>query len=268
MNEIRNLEKLTDAVTTGDSQAIAEEMRAISAPNAMLEDKIREGLLKIKEFDTLLHEKQRLAKRLKKSRLSRESSASSNRTSTTTEPSEGTEISTPQEFEISDDEPDTESVDMELKSVHSLDTRTFITEPKLAVRTRVGIQNLIGGEGARGVHGAARSAEVEDSEMIMTDGELQPASKKRKGYVVGNFIERNKVLGRDARFYHAMSEQEQDRVEAILAVEDEPDMDAFLESPDQSRSTTPHVTDSRPFTSATAYFPDEHDYKRLLEIDR
>ncbi|KAJ3035927.1 hypothetical protein HK097_003992, partial [Rhizophlyctis rosea] len=138
-NKLQHLSKLTEAVVSGDNEVIAQELRAVKVcqetakgeGNPELETKIQEGLLKIKEFDALLREKHTLAKRLKRTRLSLESSTTS--TSSSPPPSSTSDSD-------SDDEPDTESVDMELKSVHSLDTRTFITEPKIGVRPRVGLE--------------------------------------------------------------------------------------------------------------------------------
>lgn len=78
------------------------------------------------------------------------------------------------------------------------------------------------------------------------------------GYETGNFVQRNIVLGKDARYYHAMSQLECDRVESIL---DNPEFDN--ETIDDCASSV-----DRPQSALTGFYPDPKDLNRLLEIDK
>ncbi|TPX63929.1 hypothetical protein SpCBS45565_g06246 [Spizellomyces sp. 'palustris'] len=211
-------------------------------PMGNTEAKIQQGLQRIRELDALLRQKNMLARALTKERLSRESSAAPR-----TKPG-------PQENTVAVDSSDDDDEELELKSVHSMETRTFITEPKLGARAKIGIQALRDG----GVNEAARSAEESQG----------PVPPKKKGYKQGDFIQRNIVLGPEARYYSAMTEEEKERVERILNVddteEDVPDNVSVLT--DHSKPSAFHFT--RPTTATTAFFPDTDEFEQLVEIDR
>jgi hypothetical protein len=94
---------------------------------------------------------------------------------------------------------DDENDDFELRSWNSV-KHTFITEPKFE--------------------------------------KVVKATKPPLGYKDGDFINRNKLLGPDARFYHAMSAQEHQRVNSLL------EENVALDSEDSSlRAFTPRETE-------------------------
>ncbi|TPX60409.1 hypothetical protein PhCBS80983_g01782 [Powellomyces hirtus] len=209
--------------------------------------KVLAGLQRIQELDNILRQKNSVARSLKRERLSRESSAAGRGSTTTYQESACSD---------SDEEDSTSSVDLELRSVHSMETRTFITEPKLGTRVKIGIQAL---RDATGGSDAARSAE---------DVGLHQPPLKKKGYKQGDFIQRNIVLGPEARYYSAMTEEEKERVETLLqAADDELDDDA---SSTVGGSAKPYETMmARPMsTSSSAFYPDEDEHERLVKIDR
>ena len=86
-----------------------------------------------------------------------------------------------------------DDIEFELKSWHSADPGTFITEPKLNARAAVGKQAL--------------------------EQAQQSIQSKVTGYTPGNFIERNKALGPDARYYFALTKEESARIDQILSME-------------------------------------------------
>ncbi|KAJ3300837.1 Fibrous sheath-interacting protein 1 [Borealophlyctis nickersoniae] len=262
------LRKLKEAVASGDPEVIAQELRAASAKRfqeRLVVEKdaepaeedhqiqIQAGLLKIKELDAIIKQKNMLARTLTRDRLSRESSAHpSTRDHPTNANSPHTQLDASDEDDDDDDGDAAESIDIELKSVHSLDTRTFITEPKFGSRVKIGIQALEGGSGG-GMHHVAKSAE----------GPSSRHATKKKGYKQGDFIQRNIVLGPEARFYDAMTEEEKERVEAILN-----SADLEIEESPESVASSGMSTPFRPFTASTGFFPEPTEYDRLIDIDR
>ncbi|KAI8819380.1 uncharacterized protein EV422DRAFT_110419 [Fimicolochytrium jonesii] len=268
---------------------------------AELKALIAKGLTRIQELDKLLKEKSTMAKALKRDRLSREASTTGSRNPT----QPGTAASSDRQPDSDSDSDyedgydqadahsvsasDTSSQDLELKSVHSLDTRTFITEPKFGTRNggtrvKIGVQALRNASGIA----PARAVEAGDGEEGLIQTET--ATNKRKGYKKGDFIQRNIVLGPDARYYSAMTEEECDRVEDILRRMDDEEGDD-VESWVDGRADGPNGTEcihSRPRTDTTststdagashmprpmsttssAFFPDDPERMRLFDIDR
>ncbi|KAH9276324.1 hypothetical protein BASA83_001012 [Batrachochytrium salamandrivorans] len=141
------LQLLQEAIKTRDSSIISFEPNnnnTTSAPNIEevddtndkreLDCKIRHGLLKIKELDIVIMEKILTARELKKDRIHRESSLGAQNPI-------GTPGSTLYQNTMSDNEDDDE--EFELRSIHSTDRNTFITEPKLYIRNKVGREKLL-----------------------------------------------------------------------------------------------------------------------------
>ncbi|KAJ1569922.1 hypothetical protein HK096_009999 [Nowakowskiella sp. JEL0078] len=90
----------------------------------------------------------------------------------------------------------------ELRSVGSFESRTFLTEPRFGNRRRRRFE---------------RGVDYNQEEGYMNSALESARSKKvLKGYVLGDFVTRNIVLGPEARYYCAMTEQEVERVELIL----------------------------------------------------
>ncbi|KAJ3187099.1 Fibrous sheath-interacting protein 1 [Gaertneriomyces sp. JEL0708] len=201
---------------------------------------IQQGLQRIRELDTILRQKSMIARSLKSERLTRESSAAP------IEPSRANS-------DIYD--PDSDDESLELRSVHSqeLNEKTFITEPKMGTRIKIGVQAL---------------REVGTRTQVEVDSVTSYQKPKKKGYTLGNFIERNIALGPEARYYSAMTEEEVDRVEQILQAMDD---DEMSEAEDGSicGAATP-MTDvfGRPSTTSTAFFPDEDEVNRLIDIEK
>lgn len=165
--------------------------------DAELNSKVSAGLLKIKQYDKLIQTKLQTARTLKKERLERDS-RSATPDSIITDPSYHTTLS--------DEEDDLEMKsldedDLELKSLKSEEIKTFITEPKFH-RVAIGRQAL------------------EKAQKITNQTLKKKQSKEPQvGYKVGDFIQRNIVLGNDARYYHALTQEEKDRVQNILDLE-------------------------------------------------
>ncbi|KAJ3143121.1 hypothetical protein HK100_009620 [Physocladia obscura] len=111
----------------------------------------------------------------------------------------------------------------ELRSVRSLEfnTRTFLTEPKMG-RKLGGFRRT-----GSGNSGEARAKKLLEGLKAGGSGSDVGVGETRelKGYRQGDFIQRNIVLGPQARFYHAMTEVEQDRVEKLLMENDIDDND-------------------------------------------
>ncbi|KAJ3321391.1 Rho GTPase-activating protein 15 [Boothiomyces sp. JEL0866] len=148
--------------------------------------KLYNGLLRIKEYDMQLKQKSLAARSLKKERLERESLT-------------GTPVSLmsePSYHNILSDEEDDE--EFELKSLNSEDLITFLTEPKFK-RVSIG------------------------KEALLAAGTKPKPKQKATSYKQGDFIGRNIALGGDARYYHAMTEEEMKRVDTLLALEENKD---------------------------------------------
>ncbi|KAJ3213401.1 hypothetical protein HDU67_002933 [Dinochytrium kinnereticum] len=79
--------------------------------------------------------------------------------------------------------------EIETKSVHSADSNTFVTEPPWIRRKRL---------------------------LSKPSSSTQKEVEHLKGYGKGNFIQRNIALGPNARYYDAMTEEEELRVDRLL----------------------------------------------------
>ncbi|KAI9002286.1 hypothetical protein BC832DRAFT_593595 [Gaertneriomyces semiglobifer] len=215
-----------------------------NAETAQLEQEqdlvIQQGLQRIRELDTILRQKSMIARSLRSERLTRESSAAPIGLSRASS-------------DIYD--PDSDDESFELRSVHSqeLNEKTFITEPKMGTRIKIGVQAL---------------REVGTRTQVEVDGVKSHHKQKKKSYTLGNFIERNIVLGPEARYYSAMTEEEVDRVEQILQAMDD-DETSEVEDGSICGAATP-MTDlsGRPSTTSTAFFPDEDEVNRLIDIEK
>lgn len=130
---------------------------------------------------------------MKRDRISRENSRSSS-------PRSISQVSYHNTLSDDDDE------EFELKSIHPEEIQTFITEPKFS-RVAIGKQALV----------------RQKSNFI------QKKDVKLSSYTQGDFIARNIVLMGDARFYHALTDDEIQRVESII------DLNALDEEPEQVR---------------------------------
>ena len=123
------------------------------------------GLEKIQELDKILKEKTQVAKSLKKSRLERDSGVSDT---------------------TSDDEDDMD----ELKSIHSMDTRTFITEPKMGARSKDNPPPPL-----------STAPSVTRIPIGKQALEAKTTHAEAKTYKPGDFIQRNIALGPESRYY-------------------------------------------------------------------
>ncbi|KAH6600765.1 hypothetical protein BASA61_002182 [Batrachochytrium salamandrivorans] len=245
------LQLLQEAIKTRDSSIISFEPNnnTTSAPNIEevddtndkreLDCKIRHGLLKIKELDIVIMEKILAARELKKDRIHRESILGAQNPI-------GTPGSTLYQTTMSDNEDDDE--EFELRSIHSTDRNTFITEPKLYIRNKVGREKLL----------QDFSPETND-----TVGSLD---KKRKGYKQGDFISRNIVLGPDARYYCAMTEEEMHRVNCLLENDEtlhEVDQPGAISLGECFKEDSPWRLNTTP----NGFFPCGGDLEHLQTID-
>ncbi|KAI9103230.1 fibrous sheath-interacting protein 1 [Phlyctochytrium arcticum] len=239
-------EKADDGDGEVKSDSLSVTDHALNAHGESVNERLQQALLKIRETDAVLRQKALLAKSLMRKRLSRNNSAQAK--SNLEEHGEDEEGEPDEaDFDSSEDEEDEE---LELRSVHSMETRTFITEPKLGTRTR------ISGPSHRNVAEPPENTE---------QGSTEKATKK-KGYKLGDFIERNIALGPEARYYSALTEEESERVEHILQAEDE----AWEETGNgmfDETLRTPNMP-TRPWTSASGFSPETDDFNRLAEIDR
>ncbi|KAI9329279.1 hypothetical protein BDR26DRAFT_922997 [Obelidium mucronatum] len=231
------LQKVKEVVSTGNATLISNEIQDLDAYESALMErnkhetdetrhKILDGFRKIKLLDSILTEKTLLAESFS-SKPSTSHETIVNSKPHTTETSIHSSLSNYKEDSTRGDD-DTSSItgggtseaDFELRSVHSLDTRTFLTEPKLLARKKL---NANGSQ--RRSAGALRQQPSITSQEQLEQVPLGPDGKpiaEKKGYKLGDFIQRNIVLGPQARFYHAMTEVEQDRVNRILGqTEDE-----------------------------------------------
>ncbi|KAI8608828.1 hypothetical protein BC830DRAFT_1153638 [Chytriomyces sp. MP71] len=186
--------------------------------------KILDGFRKIKELDSVLKEKTLLAQSFSKPSTSAATLTNGTTSPTPLHPFPGTPATAPHPDFVDDDESEcaagASEASFELRSVRSLDTRTFLTEPRLLAR-RHGLAGVRGGSGGTGRGGTREAAE--GIRPGMPTGAEGVAEKK--GYKLGDFIQRNIVLGPQARYYHAMTEVEQERVDRILKEVDEEDED-------------------------------------------
>ncbi|KAJ3154110.1 Fibrous sheath-interacting protein 1 [Geranomyces michiganensis] len=222
------------------------------------EAKIQRGREKIQELDAIIKQKNSVARALTRERLSRETSAATFRRNSST----SSAVDGQNDDDSSDDEEadSSSSVDLELRSVHSMETRTFLTEPKLGTRVKIGIQAL------KQAGGMAREDLVRGSE----DPDAScPLAKKKKGYKQGDFIQRNIVLGPEARYYSAMTEEESERVEQLLQATDFDDEEIdFTSSNSGLTSASGHLIGRPASAASSGFFPDMDDHARLIKIDR
>ncbi|KAJ3278750.1 hypothetical protein HDU79_001240 [Rhizoclosmatium sp. JEL0117] len=216
------LQQVKDMVSTGNSTLISNQFDILDHHEQILMErnknetaetraKLLDGFRKIKLLDSILQEKTLLA-----DSMSSKPSTTSNMTLTNT-----SKPQTAFENTIDDDNASISGAssvnDFELKSVHSLDTRTFLTEPKLQ-RKLGGTRRSAGTLRSSQHHGSLPSSQQQQPQELGPDGQPIP---EKKGYKLGDFIQRNIVLGPQARYYHAMTEVEQDRVEKLLMESDE-----------------------------------------------
>ncbi|KAI9206623.1 uncharacterized protein BJ171DRAFT_609725 [Polychytrium aggregatum] len=218
---------------------------AEKAENDALAEKIRQGLSKIKHLDEILKQKTLLAKSL---------SVSSRNSATPAQ--------TVDDDGCVDDCEDTESLysdgsslqdKLETGSVQSRDIKTFITNAKL---TRIPGK-------IRTVENGAANHEHPEQNLSAAKAPLP------KGYRPGDFIQRNIVLGPEARYYCAMTEEERARVESIL--DNHEDDDDFPDDASSAPSTSHAAalaTPTRPATTLSSGFaPLPKDRDKLIEID-
>jgi hypothetical protein len=175
--QYEQLDRITAAVHARDDQAITRQLHAstLSPEQAAL---FEQGFQHIRELDSVFLQKNSVARSLKRERLERERAADA----------------VAGDAESDEEEEPDES--LELKSVHSYEERTFLTEPRLAVRRApIGKEALLERGGtmtstlptlpslsygpATLAHGARRGGEA------------------TKAYVPGNFIQRNIAVGGD-----------------------------------------------------------------------
>ncbi|KAL7751087.1 hypothetical protein RI367_003667 [Sorochytrium milnesiophthora] len=109
-----------------------------------------------------------------------------------------------------------------------------------------------------------RQAKVKETLKNLREVTAEDMKRKRmlessKDFVQGDFVQRNKALGVDARYFGTLNETEMQRVESVLQNEE-------LEPPmDESTSETA----SRAYTAVSAGFlPDEGELTRLDDIHR
>lgn len=194
--ESEYIDQLQAVMKSGDDSEITKAIQKSSIilkpetnqETLILQKNIETGLSRIKDLDLLLKEKTQVARELKHERISRQ----------------GTTTPGSLHDTLSDDDGD----DFELKSVHSMETRTFITEPKIANRIKVALKNCVSINAANLVNDKGLPPRISTSES--------KNSEKPKNYKKGDFINRNIVLGPSARFYSAMTKEEESRVETIL----------------------------------------------------
>ncbi|RKP03196.1 hypothetical protein CXG81DRAFT_17255 [Caulochytrium protostelioides] len=131
----------------------------------------------------------------------------------------------------------TSQQDSDLQSVTSFKTRTFLTEPKFKRGAGPTPRQLGQQRPARSVAGshAGSALAIEASSgsgwppwvrqggaaaAAVASSHRPPAShstgRSQTEYEPGNFMQRNKVLGKDARYYDAMTVLEQQRVKALM----------------------------------------------------
>ncbi|KAI8914652.1 FSIP1 family-domain-containing protein [Gorgonomyces haynaldii] len=210
--------RLQEAVKTQNGELIQTEIAHFQS-DGTVQDDLQKAMLKMKEYDAILKLRTAAARVLKMDRIARESQL-------------GTPVSsTPLSYHntLSDDEDD----QLELKSWHSAEPHTFITEPALTTREKVGRQKL----------DAPKSV-----------------LKETTGYKQGDFIARNKALGVNARFYDALTQEESQRINQILEMED------LFEEDDVSDTASTHSV--RPLTTMTqGFMPTGEELTKLQEID-
>ncbi|KAI8929167.1 FSIP1 family-domain-containing protein [Entophlyctis helioformis] len=248
--ETRNSSLISYELTHADQPAdLSQEEREKTEAEIKANEQIRQGLIKIKELDVVLREKLFTARSLKKDRLIRDSATGTPMTSMSSIPSR------PYTYHnsLSDDDDDDE--DLELRSVHSMDMDTFITEPKMMLRPKVGRQALE----------SSGKATLKRGDQA-DDGSGGHAGKAKKGYKQGDFIERNKVLGPDARYYSAMTEEEMDRVNRLLRDEEAAD-DPSSRAETASEAGESAVSSRPTSTASFGFFPEGADLGQLQDID-
>ncbi|KAJ3412797.1 hypothetical protein HDV05_000203 [Chytridiales sp. JEL 0842] len=213
------------SAATHPGTAVAREAEeGISISGAELARKIQEGMSRIQQLDSILLEKTELAK----------SFSSNNSTS---------DNLSVRQFDSDADDDD----DMEMRSVHSLDTRTFITEPKFVHKP---------GGGAT-TREAGKLRDTRERHSNESEGKSVKSLTHKyglsKGYEKGNFIQRNIILGPDARYYSALTKEEQQRVNSIVNV---PENSADVS--DKEERPLPLWSDEK----------DAEEFAKLAELDR
>ncbi|KAI8896961.1 hypothetical protein BC833DRAFT_595371, partial [Globomyces pollinis-pini] len=217
------VKRLKSAVESSNTSIIHSELELLdpdekkeTPEEARIRQKILSGLLKIKQFDELINQKTKVARHIKKERIQRESQR-------------GTpELKAMYHNTLSDDDEDLDA--LELRSVDSAELITFLTEPKFN-RIKIGKEA-----------------------MLNCSTRIRRTSPKKVDYKQGDFISRNIVLGGDARFYHALTQNEIERINRIL------DNDSLENDSDGIYPDDKQVV-QHPFT------PNFEDLHKLVKID-
>ncbi|KAJ3257411.1 hypothetical protein HDU77_002717 [Chytriomyces hyalinus] len=295
------LQKVKDMVSTGNATLISNELELALDEQTLMERnknedegmrrKILEGFRKIKELDGVLKEKTLLAQSFDSKPSTSTATLFNEMTNAFTSPSQtkpNTSAATHKENDNdNDDAPSCSGAssldsEYELRSVHSLDTRTFITEPRLHRKLGAAGMRKHGSAGLRCLGGESSAATTTGGDV---NGIVQDLQEK-KGYKLGDFIQRNIVLGPQARYYHAMTEVEQDRVEKILAELDEDEDDdeegrsdargrerfGHVESADEPDTVSTSNASKRSFLGSAGksrhIWLDTNELEKLASIDR
>ncbi|KAJ3345025.1 hypothetical protein HDU83_004470 [Entophlyctis luteolus] len=184
--------------------------------------KILEGFSKIQQLDNILHEKTQI--------LSQVSKPTTSSTDATILPTTHISSRDTKGFDNSENLSESGSDAFELRSVGSFKNHTFITEPRLMAR-KLGSRRTL--QSAKSSYELSCSAEGPDKSN-------DPNARILRGYRLGDFVQRNIVLGPQARYYHAMTEVEQDRVERLLKEKDYDEADSEEE---ESKKNTESASD-------------------------
>jgi hypothetical protein len=97
-----------------------------------------------------------------------------------------------------------------LTSELDYDLKTFLTEAKIGTKP--------GNKKAWAAKRGVKDTASEISSRSETAMHIDPS--KLSSYKRGDFVERNRVLGKEARYYHALTEEETYRIKTILDIPD------------------------------------------------
>ncbi|KAI9338934.1 hypothetical protein DFJ73DRAFT_798125 [Zopfochytrium polystomum] len=216
--------------------------------------KILNGLHKIRQLDSVLKEKNKIVKALR----------STPPTATGTPAASADDND--EDALVDDDDDDA----FELRSQHSTDHRTFVTETALRRRRRRRPLPTAANGGRLPLAAAGRrtdgTAVQEEGEDGRAEGGLarEHDTAPLKGYKKGDFIQRNIILGPNARYYHAMTEEEEHRVNDILNRVDVEEVDIN----DGESVTTEHSASSSSYRLPWLDRSEASALDALDEIDR
>jgi hypothetical protein len=191
--QYQHLDRITAAVQSGDDAAITRQLHAstLSPEQAAL---LEAGFQQIRDLDSLFLQKNSVARTLKRERLERERTVDGSTTTSNAPSDRGDSGDDDEENGHGKGEGDEEEEEsLELKSVHSYEERTFLTEPRLAVRRPIGKEALLerGGMRAPSLPPSAIPTlpSIASSAFVVAGGRWPKESAK--AYVPGNFIQRN-----------------------------------------------------------------------------